>query len=156
MSKDEDQQRQLAISVIRDATATDREALKIWAGSLLDLRGREMPVISKAKEAVLITSRAKVIWPLLKTVSKQVKKFGWDNRSVSQRLGIGAAGTALALFGPAQAGVAALGGAVAVPLWIVFGAGAMFARHLYEEIGPQQSKGSGASYTVIDAERDDD
>lgn len=156
MSKDEDQQRQLAISVIRDATATDREALKIWAGSLLDLRGREMPVISKAKEAVLITSRAKVIWPLLKTVSKQVKKFGWDNRSVSQRLGIGAAGAALALFGPAQAGVAALGGGVAVPLWIVFGAGAMFARHLYEELSQQQSKGSGASYTVIDAEKEDD
>lgn len=156
VSEDDDRQRQLAINVVRDATIADREALRIWAGALLDLRNKDMPVTAKAKEAVLITSRAKVVWPLLKTVSKQVKRHGWDNRSTSQRLGIGAAGSALALFGPAQAGIAALGGAVAVPLWVVFGAGAMFARHLYEELSQQQSGSSGASYKVIDAEKEDD
>lgn len=151
----EDQQRQLAISVVRDATAADREALRVWAGALLDLRSENLSVTAKAKEAVRITSRAKVVWPLLKSVSKQVRKHGWENRSTSQRLGIGAAGTALALFGPANAGIAALGGAVAVPLWVVFGAGAMFARHLYEEIARQQRGGSTASYKVIDAEKEE-
>lgn len=155
VSEDDDRQRQLAISVVKDATVADREALRIWAGSLLDLRNKDISATAKAKEAVLITSRAKVVWPLLKTVSKQVKKHGWDNRSTSQRLGLGAAGTALTLFGPAQAGIAALGGAVAVPLWVVFGAGAMFARHLYGELSRQQSGGSGASYKVIDAEKNE-
>ncbi|MGG7517955.1 hypothetical protein ACQ3G6_08725 [Allorhizobium undicola] len=156
MSEVEDRQQQLAISVIRDATTADREALRVWAGALLDLRNEDLSVTAKAREAVRITSRAKVVWPLLKSISKQLRKHGWDNRSTSQRLGIGAAGTALALFGPAQAGIAALGGAVAVPLWVVFGAGAMFARHLYEEITRQQSGGSGASYKVIDADKEAD
>lgn len=104
MSEDDDRQRQLAINVVESATIPDREALRMWAGALLDLRSKDMPVTSKAKEAVLVTSRAKVVWPLLKIVSVQVKKHGWDNRSTSQRLGIGAAGSALALFGPAQGG----------------------------------------------------
>lgn len=156
MSEDDDRQRQLAINVVESATIPDREALRMWAGALLDLRSKDMPVTSKAKEAVLVTSRAKVVWPLLKIVSVQVKKHGWDNRSTSQRLGIGAAGSAFALFGPAQAGIAALGGAVAVPLWVVFGAGAMFARHLYEELNQRESGSAGASYKVIDAEKEDD
>jgi hypothetical protein len=97
-----------------------------------------------------------VIWPLLKSISKQIKRHGWDNRSASQRLGIGVAGTAFALFGPANAGIAALGSAVAVPLWVVFGAGAMFARHLYEELGRQGEDETSVTYTVVTAKKEED
>jgi hypothetical protein len=66
------------------------------------------------------------------------------------------AGTAFALFGPANAGIAALGSAVAVPLWVVFGAGAMFARHLYEELGRQGEDESSVTYTVVTAKKEED
>lgn len=45
---------------------------------------------------------------------------------------------------------------VGVPLWAVLGAGSMFATYLYEELAraPSTAKG-GATYTVIDAEKED-
>jgi hypothetical protein len=155
MSEEIDSQRQLAIRVAQATPVGDREALRRWAGALVELRHKEMRVVAKAKEAIQITSRAKVIWPLLKSISKQIKRYGWDDRSTSQRLGIGVAGTAFALFGPANAGIAALGGAVAVPLWVVFGAGAMFARHLYEELGREGDETSSVTYSVLNAKKDE-
>jgi hypothetical protein len=52
------------------------------------------------------------------------------------------------------AGVAALGTAVGVPLWVVFGAGATFLGVLYEEI-TRKKPNKSTSYQVIDAERED-
>ena len=58
----------------------------------------------------------------------------------------------IALFGGQGAGIAALGAAIGVPLWVVFGAGAAFAGVLYEEITGKRSS-TKTTYTVIDAER---
>ena len=129
-----DKHKQLATKLVENSSVSERVALHIWAGSLIELRERDMPVLAKAKEAVGITLKAKLVWPVLKAVSRQIKQHGWENRTISQRFGIATAGTAFAVFGGSNAGIAALGGAVAVPLWVVFGAGAMFARHLYEQL----------------------
>jgi hypothetical protein len=67
---------------------------------------------------------------------------------------MGAAATGAALFGGKAAGLAALGTAIAVPLWVVFGAGGAFMGVLYEELTGKKHKAK-ASYRVIDAERDD-
>ena len=40
----------------------------------------------------------------------------------------------IALFGSQSAGIAALGTAIGVPLWVVLGAGAAFANSLIEEL----------------------
>lgn len=122
---------------------------------MLELRRREISITQKAKEALVITYRAKVIWPVLRTAAKHVKARGWDNRSKSQRFGLGAAGTALAMFGTANAGLVALGGGIAVPLWMVFGAGGMFVSHLVDELTGRRKDSSTASYTVIDAKKED-
>ncbi|PPJ45437.1 hypothetical protein C0075_06670 [Rhizobium sp. KAs_5_22] len=120
MSEQNDRQRQLAVQLAQNTPPSEREALRMWAGSLLELRQKDMSVARKTKEAILITHRASVTWPILKVVYTQIKKYGWDNRSTPQRLGLGAAGAAFALFGGANAGIAALGGAIGVPLWVVF------------------------------------
>lgn len=135
MSEDNGRQRQLAVTVIKSASETDRVALKIWASSLLDLKSQDRTGKAKARKVIAITYRSNIIIPLLKTMATQIKKLGWDDRSMSQRLGMGAAGAALTVFGSAQAGIAALGGAVALPLWGGYSArGATFARRLYEEL----------------------
>ena len=67
------------------------------------------------------------------TAIKSVKSF-WDNRSFPTKIGLGASSVALIVFGTQGAGIAALGTAIGIPLWVVFGAGATFAGVLYEEI----------------------
>jgi hypothetical protein len=66
---------------------------------------------------------------------------------------MGAAATGVALFGGQGAGVAALGTAVGVPLWVIFGAGGAFMGVLYEELTGKK-RTAKTSYT-IDAERMD-
>jgi hypothetical protein len=88
------------------------------------------------------------------TTIKYLKQFAWDDRGLVGRMALGGAIVGAVLFGGQAAGIAALGTAIGVPLWVVFGAGAAFLGVLYEEItGVRQDP--KASYTVIDAERKD-
>ncbi|WP_192384062.1 hypothetical protein [Mesorhizobium silamurunense] len=153
---DEKTYRQLAVRIAEEATPAQNDALKAWALKLLDIRNSDLPVRQKAKNAIAATVSSKVIWPLVKIVASQTKSVGWDNRTVAQRLGLGAAAVGVAVFGGQSAGIAALGGAIGVPLWVVLGAGSMFARYLYEELALRSKNNGGASYSVIDAEKIDD
>lgn len=72
-------------------------------------------------------------------VGRELKRLGWDERGLKGRLGVGGAATGLLLFGSQGAGIAALGTAFAVPLWVVFGAGATFIGVLYDEITSKKS-----------------
>ncbi|TIN92447.1 MAG: hypothetical protein E5Y06_23330 [Mesorhizobium sp.] len=153
---EENRYRQLAVRIAQEATPAQADALQAWALKLLELRNSDLPVHRKAKRAITATISSKVIWPVVKIVASQTKSLGWDNRTTAQRLGLGAAAVGVALFGGQSAGIAALGGAVGVPLWVVLGAGSMFARYLYEELALRSPKDSGTSYSVIDAEKIDD
>jgi hypothetical protein len=61
----------------------------------------------------------------MKRAAKELKRVGWDKRSWKARLGMGAVIATLMTVGNAGAGIAALGTAIGVPLWIVIGAGAI-------------------------------
>lgn len=137
---DDESSRQLAVRIADSATPTESKALQAWAIAMLDIRKSDAPAHTKARKAVAATASSKVIWPVVKLVASQTKSLGWDKRTTAQRFGIGAAATGVALFGGANAGIAALGGAIAVPLWVVLGAGSMFARYLYEELSGRTSK----------------
>ncbi|MFB9984359.1 hypothetical protein ACFSQQ_16525 [Mesorhizobium kowhaii] len=147
--------RQLAVRIAQQATPAQSDALQVWALKLLDIRNSNLPVHQKAKNAIAATISSKFIWPIVKIVASQTKSLGWDNRTAAQRLGLSAAAVGVAVFGGQSAGIAALGGAVGVPLWVVLGAGSMFARYLYEELAMRSETQSGASYSVIDAEKID-
>ncbi|MGO7666550.1 hypothetical protein ACC697_29370 [Rhizobium ruizarguesonis] len=152
--EDNDRQRQLAISIAGSVTRTEADALRDWARLLIELKDEKMSATAKARKAISLTASSGVILPAMKIISAQAKKHGWDNRTSTQRLGIAAAAGAAALFPGANAGIAALGGAVGVPLWMIFGGGSMFLKVLCDELTKRpDERDPDVSYKVIDAEK---
>ena len=156
MEADIDKKRRLAQLIVAQASSEQREPLMLWAAEMKSLTASNLPTLEKAKRAVAVTRDAKIIGPIIAIIAKEVKVHGWDKRSSTQRLGLGAAGLSLAVFGGSTAGIAALGGAVAVPLWAVFGGGAMLVKYLYDELSSAQVKDAEEDYPTIDIKTDDD
>lgn len=97
---------------------TPRE-LSTLSEDLISTYNSESPGIAKFKQAASLAGKA-------------LKELGWDNRGLSGRLGIATAIATVVVFGGQGAGIAALGTAIGVPLWVVFGAGAAFLGEVYE------------------------
>ena len=131
---DNESKRSLALALIQDTRPTDLVPIQIWAEGLLLIAQTDQSRFKKARSAIDLTLASKVVWPFVKLAAAKVKKVGWDERTSSARLGLVGAGAGLALFGGQGAGIAALGTAIGVPLWIVLGAGASFAGVLVDEI----------------------
>lgn len=156
--KVEDEKRGSAVAKVVDAVPTEHwPALKLWAERLLALREKDIPRLQKMREALSLTRDSQVVWPAIKIVAAKAKQIGWDDRSSKARIGLGAAAVGAAVFGSKSAGIAALGTAIGVPLWVVLGAGASFAAGIVEEISRRSKLSKDASYTVtIDAVRVED
>lgn len=126
------------VAVVRrlDATLTDpqRERFVAWGRELLAIRDADGPAKWKAVQAVQATRRAKVIVPTLNAIVANGKDVLWDDRSWSARLALGAAAGVVVTSGGQGAGIAALGTAIGVPLWVVFGAGGAFVGMLVDEL----------------------
>ena len=127
-------QKLLAAKIALTANATEKHAIRVWIEHLLQIKESDLSPIQKAKQAVSITANSSIILSTVKIISRETKRHTWDNRGLSGRLGIGGAAVGLTLFSGQSAGIAALGTAIGVPLWVVFGAGASFLGVLYEEI----------------------
>ena len=147
-------QKQLATKIIAATNSTEKEALRVWIERLLALRASDVSIAQKTKQAISLTIESKVILPTVKIIGREIKRLAWDERGLKSRLSLGGAAVGVALFGGQGAGIAALGTAIGVPLWVVFGAGAAFAGVLYEEITGKKLNPK-TTYTVIDAERKD-
>lgn len=116
---------------------TPRE-LSVLSDDLVSTYNSKLPNIAKLKQAAALTGKA-------------LKELGWDNRGLSGRLGIATAIGTVVIFGGQGAGIAALGTAIGVPLWVVFGAGAAFLGEIYERFTGKRRLET--TYTVIDAKR---
>ncbi|MBD8663934.1 hypothetical protein IFT59_11820 [Rhizobium sp. CFBP 8752] len=127
-------QNQLALRIAETATPEQNEALRNWLAELLRLHESDLSAFAKLRQSLAVTARARVIMPVILMIASQVKRHGWDKRTKSQRFGLSGAAIGIAAFGGQGAGIAALGTAIGVPLWIVLGAGSMFARSLFEEL----------------------
>lgn len=125
----------VAAQLLKDLSVMDLIAAQAWLESLLQLRTARMSVLKKLQATLSATFAAKTIWPLIRVMGRKTRQYGWVNRGRSARFGLTVAGVALAVFGGQSAGIAALGSAVAVPLWVVFGAGAAFASTMLDELG---------------------
>ena len=149
-----EKQKQLAVMIAASTTAAEKDALRIWIERLLALKATNLPASQKAKQAISLTASSKIVLPAIKIIARETKRFAWDERGLKGRLGLGGAALGVVAFGSQGAGIAALGTAIGVPLWVVFGAGAAFAGVLYEEITGRKPSAKTTS-TEIDAERKD-
>jgi len=145
--------RQIALTVIEQASPLEREIMFNWATQLIGIRDSNLTSTEKAKAAISATIESKAIYPFIKTIGREIKRLGWDERSLPARIGLSAAAFAAVLLSGKGAGIAALGGAIGVPLWVVFGAGGAFAGVIIEEVERQRGREPPRSEPrVIDGE----
>lgn len=133
----ENQARKLAITVIEQASIFERQILLNWAEQLVAIRDSNLSPMEKAKASISATVESKAIWQFLNVIGRELKRLGWDERGFAARIGLSAAALALLIPGKGAAGIAALGGAIGVPLWVVFGAGGAFVGVIIQEIKKQ-------------------
>lgn len=148
-------QQKFVVALCASASTTERAALNLWAEKLLDIRNMKISSLKKSKLAIDLTLRSNIIWPTVKAIAKNTTKFAWAERSGWQKWAMGGIAIGAAVFGGKQAGIAALGTAIGVPLWVVLGGGAAFAKLLIDATRSGQTRVPAATYTVIDAERVD-
>jgi hypothetical protein len=152
--QDTSQYHQVAVQLAKSLGVDDRALIASWAEKLLRIRDEPVGVIEKSRRAMQETMDSKVVWPVAKTIGKEIKRLGWDERGTKSRFALVGSAAGIALFGGQSAGIAALGTAIGVPLWIVLGAGGAFAAVLLEELRGNRNE-KGATYRVIDAEKED-
>lgn len=121
---------QVATELLEGATPEERLALSKWASTLLGIRDSADDGFGKARAAFMATVDSTTAWPLIRRIGDAIKRNAWDERSTTERAGVGAATAMVALFGGTFAVLTALGTAVGTPLWIVFGSGDGFAKQL--------------------------
>ncbi|MBL0223286.1 MAG: hypothetical protein IPQ17_11325 [Xanthomonadales bacterium] len=120
------------MAIVIATKPNELDALRLWAQAMLDIRSSNTSAISKAKAAILASTDRKVLAPVLQVAWQELKRVGWTERGLPARMAMGAAVGALTLSGQG-AGIAALGGAIGVPLFVVFGAGGALAGVIIDE-----------------------
>lgn len=153
--QDSSTQKALAMRTAASANTAEKAAIRSWIQALMTIKQSDCPSLQKAKQAISVTLESEVVWPTVRIISREVKRLAWDDRSVKARFGLGGAAIAALAFGGQSAGIAALGTAIGVPLWVIFGAGATFLGVLYEEVTDDKGERK-TTYTVIDADRKND
>jgi len=139
----ENDHKDIAVMLVSKATDSDKDVLLEWAQDMMEIRESDLSVTQKAKTSIAKTIESKALLPFVKILGSEIKRLGWDERGLPARIGLSVATASAMFLGSQGAGIAALGGAIGVPLWFVFGAGGAFAGVLIEEI--QRTKAKGAS-----------
>jgi hypothetical protein len=132
--------RQLVVSVASEIGDDQLVPVRNWLRSMLEIAESKATSVNKLRAVYKATLESKILWPIIKMIAGKLKTIGWTNQSPRMKWIIAGAVSSAVLFPGASAGIAALGGAIGVPLWIVFGAGAGFAQALYNEIGHRLTK----------------
>lgn len=151
------QEKQITIfkNIINTSTKEEQTLFISWANSLIEIRNSDLTKTKKMKKAIKITYKSKVILSILTKITKKLKKAGWDERSWRARAGLGTVLITLITVGNATGGLAFFGGAVAVPMWVLFGGGATVLTVVIEEFLSKPTSHEETSYTVINAKKED-
>jgi len=124
----------VARAVVAELDPAQREVLADYMASLILLKQTDLPSQTKVLDSIDLTADARVLGVLTKGSGRLLAKHAWKDRSWPARIGVSAAAIASILTAGQGAGIALLGTAVGVPLWIVFGAGGAFASELVDEV----------------------
>lgn len=112
----------------------EREILLDWLVELLEIRESHVSASLKFARAIRATVRRRTVVTILKTTGRPFVRLAWADRTWMARLAmLGVVVTSLVWRGH-QAGIALLGTAVAVPLWVVFGSGAVVAGWMVDSL----------------------
>ena len=133
---------ELAKALVENASPAERDAIEKWAMRLLDIRNSDRSSFAKAKEAISVTAYSRVVWPIVRSAAGRLKEFGWDKSTGHTRVLMVVGGAAVAVFGMQGAGIAALGSAIGLPLFVVLGGGAVLASVLVEEVRKRRGDGN--------------
>ncbi len=153
-SVDKNEPGKLARAVVAELDPAQREVLADYMASLILLRQRELPAQTKVLDSIDLTADRQVLGVLTKGSGRLLAKHAWKDRSWAARIGLSAAALASILTAGQGAGIALLGTAVGVPLWIVFGAGGTFAGALIDEVA--RSRTGVERATPVDPTTDSD
>jgi hypothetical protein len=129
------EQQSLARRIAQSMPVEEKERFRVWVAKLLEIRGGNGSALFKAKQAVKATVSDGVAVAIARLLATELKRLGWNERGLKWRVGFIAAVITAVVTGGQGAGIAALGGAIGVPLWLVLGAGGAFLAMLYEELG---------------------
>ncbi|MGN7437635.1 MAG: hypothetical protein ACTHOO_03245 [Alcanivorax sp.] len=143
-----------ALTVLEKTNNSEREMLIDWLESLLDIRKLQIPNRKKAALAIKETKSRKIIFPIIKKISSMLKSKLWDQRGTASRFAIIGTSIGLSVFYGQSAGIAALGGAIGVPLWVVLGAGGAYAGTIIEEAKKRNHNDIEAEYIIEDSKDD--
>ena len=132
MAEKPNQARDLGKAIVIATKPEDLDALRNWAQTMLEIRASNGSALEKAKRAITASTDKKVLAPILNVAWREMKRVGWEERGLPAKMAMGAAAAALTLSGQG-AGIAALGGAIGVPLFVVFGAGGALAGVIIDE-----------------------
>jgi hypothetical protein len=116
-------------------TTDERQGLRQFLEALLRIRHSEASRKEKLSQTLEVAKQSSSLAPVIREIWRAGKKHTWDDRGSGMRWGMAGAGAGLLLFGGASVGVAGFGGAIALPLWIVFGAGAALAHGIIADLG---------------------
>lgn len=101
---------------------------------LLEVREMDASAKEKLRKALPDGEDTKVALDALQSSASHIKDLAWDDRTWPARVGIGAATVVAASIAGQSAGLALAGTAIAIPLWVVFGAGHEFAAALIADL----------------------
>ncbi len=131
----------LVREMIRELEPAQQALLYNWAVRMMAVRASKRSRVAKAVAAVRLSARATVLKPVFLELRRRLLELGirskrllWDDRNWAARLGLAGMAGAAALTGGQWAGIAALGGAIGVPLWMLTGAGGTVLGAIIDEL----------------------
>lgn len=122
---------------------------------LLEVRKMEASAKDKLRKALPDEQDTKVALEALQSSASHIKDLAWDDRRWPARVGIGAATVVAASVAGQSAGLALAGTAIAIPLWVVFGAGGDFAAALVADLEQSLDATSESAETAVLAPGDE-
>lgn len=124
MTEKTDPPRRTALAIIDASSEQERAVLLNWANQVLSIRASSLSTPQKLSQIERVTKELGMAKPLLSHIVRELRRVTWEERSRPMRGVIGGAGIGLlASLASPMAGIAAFGGAIAVPV-VLLGAGA--------------------------------
>jgi hypothetical protein len=125
------------------APPAEQQLLFHWSRALGAIGRGELPFHQRLAAMVRLTREQKAGWPLLKLLGRLFGQIAWVRRSWKARLAVGAILATLFAVGNAGADLAAIGGGVGLPLWVLTGIVGLVAGLLVDLVKKRMARATG-------------